>query len=68
MEDDNVRFQDPTFGTVQLEVNGNSPGIGFDVERRLSKLIGLEETSYAFGTGPDRGPDRGPDPGPGPGR
>ena len=42
VEDDNVTFQDPTFGTVQLEVDGNSPGIGFDVERRLSKLIGLD--------------------------
>ncbi len=42
VEDDNVTFQDPTFGTVQLEVDGNSFGIGFDVERRFSKLLGLD--------------------------
>ncbi len=42
VEDDNVTFQDPTFGTVQLEVQGNSLGIGLDVERRFSKLIGLD--------------------------
>lgn len=42
VESDNVTFQDPTFGTVQLKVDGNSLGIGFDVERRLSKLLGLD--------------------------
>lgn len=42
VEDDNVTFQDPTFGTVGLEVDGNSPGIGFDIEWRLNKLIGLD--------------------------
>jgi len=42
VEDDTVTFQDPTFGTVELDVDGNSLGIGFDVERRFSKLIGLD--------------------------
>jgi len=46
VEDDNVTFQDPTFGTVGLEVDGNSLGIGFDVERRLGKLIGLEYRTH----------------------
>ena len=42
VEDDTTTFQDPTFGTVELDVDGNSLGVGFDVERRLSKLIGLD--------------------------
>ena len=42
VEDDTVTFQDPTFGTVELDVDSNSFGIGFDVEWRLGKLIGLD--------------------------
>ncbi len=44
VEDDNVTFvvDDPPLGTVGLEVDGNSLGIGFDVEWRLNKLIGLD--------------------------
>lgn len=42
VEDDNVTFEDPVFGTVGLEVDGNSVGLGFDVEWRLGKLVGLD--------------------------
>jgi opacity protein-like surface antigen len=42
VEDDNVTFQDATFGTVELDVDGNGIGYGFDVERRINKLIGLD--------------------------
>jgi hypothetical protein len=42
VEDDTVTFQDPVFGTVELDVDSNSLGIGFDVERRVNKLIGLD--------------------------
>jgi outer membrane protein W len=42
VEDDTVTFQDPTFGTVELDVDGNSLGLGFDFERRFNKLIGLD--------------------------
>lgn len=44
VEDDNVTFDDPTFGTSSLEQKGNPFGITFGVERRLSKLIGLDLT------------------------
>jgi len=42
VEDDTVTFQDPTFGTVGLDIDSNSLGIGFDVEWRLNRLIGLD--------------------------
>lgn len=42
VEDDNVTFQDPTFGTVELAVDGSAIGYGFDVERRINKLIGID--------------------------
>lgn len=42
VEDDTVTFNDPTFGDVTLDVDGSSLGIGFDVERRFNKLLGLD--------------------------
>jgi hypothetical protein len=61
VEDDNVTFDDATFGTSALEIDSNSTGFGFDVERRISKLIGLDlavgysqmdvDFSHAVGTG-----------------
>ncbi len=42
VEDDNVTFDDPTFGTSSLQVDGNSVGIGFDAERRFKKWLGLD--------------------------
>jgi len=44
VEDDNVTFDDPTFGTSSLEQDGDPFGITFGVERRLNKLIGLDLT------------------------
>ena len=42
VESDNVTFQDPTFGTVQLSWQGTSFGLGADVEYRFNKLFGLD--------------------------
>ena len=42
VEDDNVTFDDPTFGTSSTEVDGNGFGFGADVERRFNKLLGLD--------------------------
>lgn len=42
VEDDNLTFQDGTFGTVELDWDDPSFGFGFDAERRFSKLLGLE--------------------------
>lgn len=40
--DDTVTFSDPTFGTVELDWDDTSFGLGVDVERRFSKLLGLD--------------------------
>jgi hypothetical protein len=42
LESDNVTFTDPTFGTSATEVDGTGVGFGVDVERRFSKLLGLD--------------------------
>ena len=42
VEDDNVTFTDPTFGTVALEVDGTSFGLGVDFERRFNNRLGLD--------------------------
>ena len=42
VEDDTEAFEDPTYGDVVLDVDGSSLGIGFGVERRFSKLLGLD--------------------------
>ena len=42
VESDNVTFTDPTFGVSSTEVDGTGFGFGVDVERRFSKLFGLD--------------------------
>jgi outer membrane protein W len=42
VESDNVTFTDPTFGTSATEVDGTGLGFGVDVERRFTKLFGLD--------------------------
>jgi len=61
VETDNVTDQDPTFGTTETSWPDSTFGLGFDVERRLSKLFGLDlgvgytnletEFSHSVGTG-----------------
>lgn len=41
VESDNSTFTDPTFGTSATEVDGTGFGFGVDVERRITKLIGI---------------------------
>jgi len=48
LETDNVTFDDPVYGTSSTEVDGSTLGFGVDVERRFSKLLGLDmAVSYA---------------------
>lgn len=42
VEDDNVTFNDPTFGVSALEMDGSSFGFGVDFERRFNKWLGLD--------------------------
>ena len=42
VETDNATFTDPTFGASATEVDGTGFGFGIDVERRFSKLLGLD--------------------------
>jgi hypothetical protein len=42
VEDDNVDFNDGAFGVSELSWNDPAFGLGFDVERRFSRLIGLD--------------------------
>jgi len=42
IESDNVTFTDPTFGASATEVDGTGFGFGVDLERRFTKLLGLD--------------------------
>jgi outer membrane protein W len=42
VESDNVSFDDPIYGMSATEVDGSSLGFGAGVERRFSKLLGLD--------------------------
>jgi len=42
IEDDNVTFTDPVFGTSATEAGGTGFGFGVDFERRFTKLVGFD--------------------------
>jgi outer membrane protein W len=42
IETDNATFTDPDFGDSSTEVDGTGFGFGIDVERRFTKLLGLD--------------------------
>lgn len=42
VESDNVTFVDPVFGTSATEIDGTGFGFGLGIERRFSKLLGVD--------------------------